>query len=80
VTEARKNGMLSPEEVTHLTGIRNIPQRGAWMGNWLNREQARELLAVSTRLDTLRARNDNTVMRIQGRVPDDFIAQFIVLS
>jgi integrase len=63
VTEAHKNGMLSLEEATHLTGIPNIPQRGARMGNWLNREQAKELLAVPDR-STLKGKRDYVILAL----------------
>jgi site-specific recombinase XerC len=46
VEEARKNGMLGAEEAANLTEVPNIPQKGTRLGNWLNREQAKELLAV----------------------------------
>lgn len=46
VTEARRNGMLSAEEAANLTDIPNVRQQGIRMGNWLTKEQARELLAV----------------------------------
>ena len=49
VTEARKNGMLSAEEAANLTEIPNIRQKGTRLGNWLTKEQARELLAVPDR-------------------------------
>ena len=49
VSEARKNGMLSAEDAANLTDIPNIRQKGTRMGNWLTKEQARELLAVPDR-------------------------------
>jgi len=49
VDEARKNGMLSAEEAGHLTDLPNIRQKGTRLGNWLTKEQARELLAVPDR-------------------------------
>ena len=52
VDEARKNGMLSAEEAGHLTDIPNIRQKGTRLGNWLTREQAKELLAVPDRSST----------------------------
>jgi site-specific recombinase XerD len=55
VGEARKNGMLGAEEAANLTGVPNIPQKGTRLGNWLTREQARELLAVPDR-STLRGK------------------------
>jgi hypothetical protein len=49
VSEARKNGMLGAEEAATLTDIPNISQKGIRLGNWLTREQAKELLAVPDR-------------------------------
>ena len=49
VSEAHKNGMLSAEEAGHLTDIPNIRQKGTRLGNWLTKEQAKELLAVPDR-------------------------------
>ena len=58
VTEARHNGLLDRDEAETLTDIPNVRQRGARMGNWLTRDQARELLAVpdTTRLKGKRDR------------------------
>ena len=52
VDEARQNGMLSAEEAGHLTDIPNIRQKGTRLGNWLTKEQAKELLAVPDRSST----------------------------
>jgi hypothetical protein len=49
VTEARRNGMIGHEEAADLIDIPNIPQRGTRLGNWLTRDQAKELLAVPDR-------------------------------
>ena len=57
VSEARKNGMLGAEEAANLTEVPNIPQKGTRLGNWLTREQARELLAVPDR-STLKGKRD----------------------
>jgi integrase len=57
VSEARKNGMLGAEEAANLTGVPNLPQKGTRLGNWLTREQARELLAVPDR-STLKGKRD----------------------
>jgi hypothetical protein len=51
VTEARKNGMIGAEEAANLTDVPNIPQKGTRLGNWLTREQAKELLAVPRSVD-----------------------------
>jgi integrase len=63
VSEARKNGMLSAEEAGHLTDIPNIRQKGTRLGNWLTREQAKELLAVPDR-STVRGKRDYVVLAL----------------
>jgi hypothetical protein len=52
VDEARRNNMIGSEEAASLTDIPNISQKGTRLGNWLNREQAKELLAVPDRANT----------------------------
>ena len=44
-----RNGMIGREEADNLTDIPNVRQRGTCLGNWLTREQARELLALPDR-------------------------------
>ena len=41
--------MLSSEDASRLTDIPNIKQGGTRKGNWLTREQAKEILAVPDR-------------------------------
>ena len=67
VTEARANGMLSAEEAAHLTEVPNIRQRGTRLGNWLTKEQARELLQVPDR-ETLKGRRDYAILALPGRL------------
>src|ERR1700738_4452477 len=49
VGEARRAGTIGQEEAASLTEIPNIRQKGTRLGNWLTREQAKELLAVPDR-------------------------------
>ena len=63
VTEAQKNGMLGVEEAGQLTSIPNIKQAGTRMGNWLTREQAKELLAVPDR-STLKGKRDYVILAL----------------
>ena len=63
VTEARKNGMLSAEEAANLTDIPNVRQKGTRLGNWLTKEQARELLAVPDR-STLKGKRDYAILAL----------------
>ncbi len=63
VTEARKNGMLSAEDATNLTDIPNVSEKGTRLGNWLTKEQARELLAVPDR-STLAGKRDYVLLAL----------------
>ena len=63
VTEARANGMLSAEEAAHLTEVPNVRQRGTRLGNWLTKEQARELLQVPDR-ETLKGKRDYAILAL----------------
>src|SRR6195952_648258 len=63
VSEAQKNGMLGVEEAARLTSIPNIKQAGTRMGNWLTREQAKELLAVPDR-STLKGKRDYVILAL----------------
>jgi integrase len=63
VGEAHKNGMLGSEEAEHLGDIPNIRQKGRRMGNWLTREQAKEILAVPDR-STLKGKRDYVILAL----------------
>jgi integrase len=63
IGEARKNGMLGAEEASSLTDIPNISQKGTRLGNWLTREQAKELLAVPDR-STLKGKRDYVILAL----------------
>jgi integrase len=63
IGEARKNGMLGTEEAATLTDVPNISQKGTRLGNWLNREQAKELLAVPYRA-TLKGKRDYVILAL----------------
>jgi integrase len=63
VGEARRNGFLGAEEAANLADVPNVGQRGHRMGNWLTRQQARELLAVPDR-STLKGARDYTILAL----------------
>jgi integrase len=63
VSEARKNGMLSAEDAASLTGIPNLRQQGTRLGNWLTKEQAKELLAVPDR-STLKGKRNYVILAL----------------
>jgi len=63
VEEARRNGMLGAEEAASLSDVPNIRQQGTRLGNWLTREQARELLQVPDR-STLGGKRDYVILAL----------------
>jgi len=63
VGEARRNGMIGSEEADGLTDIPNIRQQGTRLGNWLTREQAKDLLAVPDR-STLKGKRDYVILAL----------------
>jgi integrase len=63
VGEARHAGMIDQEEAASLTDIPNIRQKGTRLGNWLTREQAKQLLAVPDR-STLKGKRDYVILAL----------------
>ena len=63
VLEARASGMLGVDEAARLTDVPNIRQQGTRLGNWLTREQAKELLAVPDR-STLKGKRDYVILAL----------------
>src|SRR5271170_1186233 len=63
VDEARQNGMIGLEEAANLSGVPNVRQKGTRLGNWLTREQAKELLAVPDR-STLKGKRDYVIIAL----------------
>jgi integrase len=63
VGEARRNGMIGLEEAANLTDIPNVRQKGTRLGNWLTRDQAKELLAVPDR-STLKGKRDYVIIAL----------------
>lgn len=63
VSEAQKNGMLGVEEAGQLTSVPNIRQAGTRIGNWLTREQAKDLLTVPDR-STLKGKRDYVILAL----------------
>jgi integrase len=63
VGEARRNGMIGLEEAANLSDVPNVRQKGTRLGNWLTREQAKELLAVPDR-STLKGKRDYVILAL----------------
>ena len=63
VGEARRAGVIGGEEAAQMTDVPNIPQRGTRLGNWLTKEQAKEMLAVPDR-STLKGKRDYVILAL----------------
>jgi len=63
VGEAKRAGMIGTEEAASLNDIPNVRQRGTRLGNWLTREQAKELLAIPDR-STLKGKRDYVILAL----------------
>lgn len=63
VSEARRNGILDAEQAAQMADIPNVRQQGTRMGNWLTREQAKDLLAVPDR-STLKGKRDYCILAL----------------
>jgi integrase len=63
ITEAQRNGMLSAGEAENLAGVPNLRQKGTRLGNWLTREQAKELLQVPDR-SKLKGKRDYVILAL----------------
>jgi integrase len=63
VAEARRNGLIGVEDAASLSEVPNIRQKGTRLGNWLTREQAKDLLAVPAR-STLKGKRDYVILAL----------------
>jgi integrase len=55
--------MIGLEEAANLSDVPNVRQKGTQLGNWLTREQAKELLAVPDR-STLKGKRDYVIIAL----------------
>jgi site-specific recombinase XerD len=63
IEEARRKGILSGEQAAEMADVPNIREQGTRLGNWLTREQAKELLAVPDR-STLKGKRDAAILAL----------------
>ena len=63
VDEAKRAGVIGVEEASQIDDIPNVRQNGIRLGNWLTKEQARELLAVPDR-STLKGKRDYVILAL----------------
>ena len=63
VGEAKRAGLIGVEEASQMSDVPNISQHGTRLGNWLTREQAKELLAVPDR-SILKGKRDYVILAL----------------
>ena len=63
IGEARRAGVLGAEDASQMTDIPNVQQQGTRLGNWLTREQAKELLAVPDR-SAMKGKRDYVILSL----------------
>ena len=63
IGEAQRNGIIDAEEAANLAGVPSLPQKGTRLGNWLTRDQAKELLTVPDR-STLKGKRDSVILSL----------------
>jgi len=63
VGEAQKNGILDAEQAAKMTDVPNVRRQGTRLGNWLTRDQAKELLAVPDR-STIKGKRDYCILAL----------------
>lgn len=63
VDEAKRAGVVSAEEASQMADVPNVRQNGTRLGNWLTREQAKELLTVPDR-STLKGKRDYVILAL----------------
>jgi integrase len=63
VGEAQRNGIIDAEDAANLAGVPNLSQKGTRLGNWLTRDQAKELLTVPDR-STLKGKRDYVILSL----------------
>jgi len=63
IGEARRSGILDAEQAAQMTDVPNVRQQGTRMGNWLTREQTKDLLTVPDR-STLKGKRDYCILAL----------------
>ena len=63
VNEAKRAGVVSAEDAAQMTDVPNVRQQGTRLGNWLTKDQAKQLLAVPDR-STMKGKRDYAVLAL----------------
>jgi len=62
-SEAADNGLLDPVLAAGITKVKGVKEEGVRAGNWLTREQARELLLIPD-TSTLKGKRDRAILAL----------------
>jgi site-specific recombinase XerD len=63
IGEAQRNGIIGAEEAANLAGVPSLTQQGTRVGNWLTRDQAKELLRVPDR-SKIKGKRDYVILAL----------------
>jgi site-specific recombinase XerD len=63
VNEAKRAGAVSAEDAAQMTDVPNVRQQGTRLGNWLTKDQAKDLLAVPDR-STMKGKRDYVILSL----------------
>lgn len=63
ITEAKRTGVVSAEEAAKMTDVPNVRQQGTRLGNWLTKDQAKDLLQVPDR-STMKGKRDYAILAL----------------
>ncbi len=63
IGEAKRAGVVGAEEAAQMTDIPNVRQQGTRLGNWLTKDQAKDLLAVPDR-STMKGKRDYVILAL----------------
>ncbi len=63
INEAKRAGVIGAEEAAQMTDVPNVRQQGTRLGNWLTKDQAKELLTVPDR-STLKGKRDYAILAL----------------
>jgi integrase len=63
IGEAQRNGIIGAEEAASLAGVPNLSQKGTRVGNWLTRDQAKQLLTVPDR-SKIKGKRDYVILAL----------------
>jgi integrase len=63
INEAKRAGVVGAEEAAQMTDVPNVRQQGTRLGNWLTKDQAKDLLAVPDR-STMKGKRDYVILSL----------------